>query len=113
VAEERTQRRLVAILAADVVGYSRLMESDEAGTLAALNVRRKKVLEPTLGLAFDPDTRTICFNRPHLPPFLDDVTLRGLSLGDGSVDVLLHRHGSAVTLTILSRRGDLRVLTIG
>ena len=31
-AEERVQRRLAAILAADVVGYSRLMEADEAGT---------------------------------------------------------------------------------
>jgi class 3 adenylate cyclase len=34
-AEERAQRRLATILAADVVGYSRLMEQDEAGTLAA------------------------------------------------------------------------------
>ena len=33
-AEERVQRRLAAILAADVVGYSRLMEQDEVGTLA-------------------------------------------------------------------------------
>jgi adenylate cyclase len=45
-AEERVQRRLVAILAADVVGYSRLMEVDEAGTLAALKARRKEVLKP-------------------------------------------------------------------
>src|SRR5262249_14681517 len=41
-----TTRRLAAILAADVVGYSRLMEADEAGTLAALKQRRKEVLEP-------------------------------------------------------------------
>jgi TolB-like protein/class 3 adenylate cyclase len=40
------QRRLVAILAADVVGYSRLMERDEAGTLAELKIRRKEVLRP-------------------------------------------------------------------
>ncbi len=40
------QRKLAAILAADVVGYSRLMETDEAGTLAALKSRRKTVLEP-------------------------------------------------------------------
>jgi adenylate cyclase len=45
-AEERAQRRLAAILAADVVNYSRLMERDEAGTLAALKTRRKDVLEP-------------------------------------------------------------------
>ncbi len=44
--EERTQRRLAAILAADVVGYSRLMEADEASTLAALKARRRNVLDP-------------------------------------------------------------------
>jgi TolB-like protein/tetratricopeptide (TPR) repeat protein len=44
--QERVQRRLAAILAADVVGYSRLMEQDEAGTLATLKARRKEVLEP-------------------------------------------------------------------
>src|SRR5262245_59663526 len=45
-AEERFQRRLAAILAADVVGFSRLMEADEADTMAALKARRKQVLEP-------------------------------------------------------------------
>jgi TolB-like protein/class 3 adenylate cyclase len=44
--EERAQRRLAAILAADVVGYSRLMQADEAGTLAALKARRSKILQP-------------------------------------------------------------------
>ncbi|MEI3853621.1 MULTISPECIES: adenylate/guanylate cyclase domain-containing protein [unclassified Ensifer] len=39
-------RRLVAILAADVVGYSRLMETDEDGTLAKLKMRRRTILEP-------------------------------------------------------------------
>jgi adenylate cyclase len=45
-AKERAQRRLAAILAADVVGYSRLMEHDEAGTLDTLKSRRREVLEP-------------------------------------------------------------------
>src|SRR4030095_6236135 len=48
-AEERAQRHLAAIMAADVVGYSRLMEQDEVGTLAALADRRKAILEPLLG----------------------------------------------------------------
>ena len=39
-AEERAQRRLAAILAADVVGYSRLMGDDEEGTLAVLKANR-------------------------------------------------------------------------
>ena len=41
-------RKLAAILAADVVGYSRLMQADEAGTLAMLKQRRKEILEPTV-----------------------------------------------------------------
>src|SRR6478672_12650873 len=45
-AEERAERRLAAILAADVVGYSRLMERDEAGTLATLKSRRTEILQP-------------------------------------------------------------------
>src|SRR5262245_44992137 len=45
-AEERAQRRLAAIMAADVVGYSHLMEHDEAGTLAALKQRRREILQP-------------------------------------------------------------------
>ena len=44
--KERTQRRLAAILAADVVGYGRLMGKDEAGTLATLKERRRDILNP-------------------------------------------------------------------
>ncbi len=39
--EERVQRRLAAILAADVVGYSRLMEADEETTLQTLKSHRE------------------------------------------------------------------------
>ena len=46
--KDLVQRRLAAIMAADVVGYSRLMGQDEAGTLAALKARRKEVLEPVV-----------------------------------------------------------------
>jgi adenylate cyclase len=44
-AEERLQRRLAAMLAADVVGYSRLMQADEAGMLARLKNQRSPVLK--------------------------------------------------------------------
>src|SRR5262245_39799905 len=43
------KRRLAAILVADVVGYSRLMEEDEAATIVALRERRSRILEPTVG----------------------------------------------------------------
>ncbi|SEP24038.1 Adenylate and Guanylate cyclase catalytic domain-containing protein [Rhodospirillales bacterium URHD0017] len=45
---ERVVRRLAAILAADVVGYSRLMGRDENGTLAKLKAHRTERLEPIL-----------------------------------------------------------------
>ena len=66
VIEERAQRRLAAILAADVVGYTSLMEQDEAGTLAVLKERRKGILKPLVaehhgGLRRD----SICF--PDFP----------------------------------------------
>ncbi len=48
VAEERVQRRLAAILVADVVGYSRLMGADEEGTLAALTNHLKDLIEPCI-----------------------------------------------------------------
>jgi adenylate cyclase len=46
--EPRVQRRLAAILAADVVGYSRLMEIDEAGTLARLKSLRREIIDPAI-----------------------------------------------------------------
>ena len=41
-------RRLAAILAADISGYSRLMGSDEEGTLARLKRHRREIIEPTI-----------------------------------------------------------------
>jgi len=47
--EERSvERRLAAVLAADVVGYSRLMEIDEAGTLARLKTVRLELIDPAI-----------------------------------------------------------------
>ena len=45
-AEERIQRRLAAILAADVVGYSKLMEADEDATVSAWHAARSDTIDP-------------------------------------------------------------------
>ena len=45
---KNVQRRLAAILAADVVGYSRLMGEDETGTLAQLKAHRKDLIDPKI-----------------------------------------------------------------
>lgn len=44
----RAERRLVAILAVDIVGYSRLIEADEASTLAAIKTWRSEIFDPLL-----------------------------------------------------------------
>ena len=47
-AEARVERRLAAVLAGDVAGYSRLMGADEEGTLKRLNAHRREFLEPKI-----------------------------------------------------------------
>src|SRR6202162_2478365 len=46
--EKRVERRLAAVLAADVAGYSRLMGEDEEGTLAALKAIRRELADPMI-----------------------------------------------------------------
>ena len=45
---ERVERRLAAVLAADVAGYSRLMGADEVGTLRALKAHRSELIDPSI-----------------------------------------------------------------
>ena len=45
---ERIERRLAAVLAADVAGYSRLMGADEVGTLQALKAHRRELIDPSI-----------------------------------------------------------------
>jgi adenylate cyclase len=45
---DRAERRLAAIPAADVVGYSRLMRADEEGTLERLKTLRRELLDPKI-----------------------------------------------------------------
>src|SRR6202171_1400595 len=47
-ATERVERKLAAILAADIVGYSRLMGADEEGTLARLKAHRRELIDPKI-----------------------------------------------------------------
>ena len=70
------------------------------------------LLQASLGLRIDPARHTIRLNRPSLPAFLDAVEIRGLALGDGRVDLRVARHGDAVAVTVLGRKGDLVVETV-
>ena len=46
--EERVERRLAAVLAADIAGYSRLMDLDEEGTLRDLKSHRLALIDPKI-----------------------------------------------------------------
>ena len=48
-ATERVERKLAAILAADVAGYSRLMGADEEGTHERLKAHRRELVGPKIG----------------------------------------------------------------
>jgi hypothetical protein len=47
-----------------------------------------------------------------MPAFLDDLTIRGLQLGDSRTDVRLKRDGDDITVTVLNRTGTARIIQI-
>ena len=69
------------------------------------------LIQSCLGLGFDPAKHEVTFDSPLLPDFLNEITLRGLTVGDRSVDVTLTRSGSGVVVETLARKGDIKVLT--
>ncbi len=69
-------------------------------------------LAACLGLELRHDRNRIRFRDPILPSFLDDVLIRNLKLGDSRVDLLIHRHGSDVTVNVVRRTGDAQVLLL-
>ncbi|CAH1672271.1 amylo-alpha-1,6-glucosidase [Chelatococcus asaccharovorans] len=69
------------------------------------------LIQSCLGLGFNMADHETIFDEPVLPDFLDEITLHRLAVGGGSVDVALRRAGHQVVVNVLSRRGDVRVLT--
>jgi glycogen debranching enzyme len=70
------------------------------------------LLQAALGLEFDYDCREILLRNPRLPPFLEEVTLRNLRLGQSSIDLTLRRHDEDVSLQVLRNDGKIRVATV-
>jgi glycogen debranching enzyme len=67
------------------------------------------LIEASLGLQFDPAANEIRLRNPHLPLFLDHVVLRNLQLRQSSVDLMVRRHATEVSVEILERRGKVQV----
>ncbi len=69
------------------------------------------MVQACLGLSFDPKTRAVRFDQPDLPAFIDSLTIRNLSVGGATVSVLISRTPGEVSVSVLEREGDIRVVT--
>ncbi len=69
------------------------------------------LVQSCLGLSINAATRCIQFDQPMLPPFVDELKLGKLAIGEEWVDLRLQRSGSKVLVEVLDRKGDLKVVT--
>jgi hypothetical protein len=65
-----------------------------------------------LGLEFDAEAKEIRLRDPHLPPFIEELTIKGLQLGDSALDLCLHGKGDDISLRILRNDDNIRVAAI-
>jgi glycogen debranching enzyme len=70
------------------------------------------LLQSCVGLQVDAPRRRLSFVDPVLPPFLERVEIRGLVIGDASVDVTLDRHPDDVGLKIVRRDGEVEIVVV-
>ena len=70
------------------------------------------LLQACLGLEIDASQRLARLRYPRLPERLHELEVRGLPIGDASVDLLLRRHGEDVAVNIVSRRGEAEIVTL-
>ncbi len=66
------------------------------------------ILQACLGMAFDGDR--LFLRHPILPPFMDEVHINGLEVGDTKVDLLLKRYQNDVVVNVLEKREDVEIL---
>ena len=67
------------------------------------------LLQSVLGMELDPLARSVTFNNPRLPRFVEQITLRNIGFGDTGVDVVLRRAGEHVALRVLRNTGAIQV----
>ncbi len=70
------------------------------------------LLEAALGLEFDAGNSEIRLRNPQLPPFLDEVRLRDLRLGNASIDLNVRRHNDDVSVDIPRRHGRVQISVV-
>lgn len=70
------------------------------------------LLQACLGLSFAPRDKRIIFDRPHLPAFVSEITLRNLAVAGEYADVMLRRSHHSVSVEVLRRTRDCSVVTL-
>lgn len=68
------------------------------------------LLQACLGLQIDAPRRLVSFVRPVLPPFLERVEIRNLSIGTARLDLVLDRHENEVAVRVARRSGEVKVV---
>jgi glycogen debranching enzyme len=67
------------------------------------------LIQASLGLQLKPEAGEIVLNNPSLPPFLDWIGLRNLTVGDVKADILVRRLGRSVSVDLVGTDGDARL----
>ena len=67
------------------------------------------LLQACLGLEIDAASATVILRRPRLPQFLDWLSVRGLRIGESTLDLMFRRHDSSVAVNLVRREGDAEV----
>jgi glycogen debranching enzyme len=70
------------------------------------------LLQACLGLTIDAPARRLQFVHPMLPPFLQELHLRNLKVGEDTVDLIMHRYPEDVGINVVRRTGKLEVINI-
>jgi glycogen debranching enzyme len=70
------------------------------------------LMQACLGICFDPSRPEIRFRHPQLPPFLENVEIRNLSIGQVSMDLSLQRYPNNVGINIMRREGNAEVVVV-
>jgi len=68
------------------------------------------VLQAMLGVSARAHENLLTVNKPHLPPWLNTVELRGLRVGESRISLVFRREGDITGFSLLSREGDVRVV---
>jgi glycogen debranching enzyme len=70
------------------------------------------LLKSVLGMFIEAHERRVRFAYPILPPFLDEVTLENLRVGEATVDLELHRYPDDVGINVVQRDGVVEIVTV-